>query len=204
MRSSSRSTSLRHRVEHRPVRSARSTGRKGRGTVRRCRASRRWRRDCRARYASRSWRGHGEVVGLAQIDFLVRHIGQRRGPVRPPASFAERRELGRRTKACASASVLIIGAMMPSAPKSSARLAVANSPSGMRTIGAAPPWRTCATAASTEAVSHRPCCPSRVTAESLRGQPVPRRSEKAGRTSRCGRSRPRAAGGRARRRVASS
>src|SRR5262244_4296581 len=54
--------------------------------------------------------------------------------------------------------------MMPSAPKSSARLAVANSPTGMRTIAAAPPWRTCAIAAKTEAVSHKPCCPSSVTA----------------------------------------
>src|SRR5262245_330991 len=54
--------------------------------------------------------------------------------------------------------------MMPSAPKSSARLAVANSPTGMRTIAAAPPWRTCAIADKTEAVSQSPCCPSSVTA----------------------------------------
>src|SRR5215813_3945725 len=54
--------------------------------------------------------------------------------------------------------------MMPSAPKSSARLAVANSPTGMRTIAAAPPWRTCAIADKTEAVSHSPCCPSNVIA----------------------------------------
>src|SRR6516164_9593334 len=54
--------------------------------------------------------------------------------------------------------------MMPSAPKSSARLAVANSPTGMRTIAAAPPWRTCAIADKTEAVSHSPCWPSSVTA----------------------------------------
>jgi hypothetical protein len=60
--------------------------------------------------------------------------------------------------------VLIIGAMMPSAPKSRARLTLANSPTGMRTIGADPPWRTAATAAMIEAVSHRPCCPSSVTA----------------------------------------
>src|SRR5262249_52953549 len=60
--------------------------------------------------------------------------------------------------------VLIIGAMMPSAPKSSARLAVANSPTGMRTIAAAPPWRTCATPDTIEAVSQSPCCPSSVTA----------------------------------------
>jgi hypothetical protein len=39
------------------------------------------------------------------------------------------------TKAFASATVLIIGAMIPSAPKSSARLAVANAPSGTRTTG---------------------------------------------------------------------
>src|SRR6516165_6876438 len=54
--------------------------------------------------------------------------------------------------------------MMPSAPKSSARLAVANSPTGMRTIAAAPPWRTCAIPATIEAVSQSPCCPSSVTA----------------------------------------
>src|SRR5215467_7010292 len=54
--------------------------------------------------------------------------------------------------------------MMPSAPKSSARLAVANSPTGMRTIAAAPPWRTCAIPDKTEAVSQSPCCPSSVTA----------------------------------------
>ena len=42
------------------------------------------------------------------------------------------------TKALASATVLIIGAMMPSAPKSSARLATANAPSGTRTTGAEP------------------------------------------------------------------
>ena len=39
----------------------------------------------------------------------------------------------------ASAGVLIIGAMMPSAPKSSARLTSAKSFNGTRTIGAAPP-----------------------------------------------------------------
>src|SRR5215472_3463052 len=54
--------------------------------------------------------------------------------------------------------------MMPSAPKSSARLAVANSPTGMRTIAAAPPWRTCAIPDTIEAVSQSPCCPSSVTA----------------------------------------
>src|SRR5262245_33162829 len=53
---------------------------------------------------------------------------------------------------------------MPSAPKSSARLAVANSPTGMRTIAAAPAWRTCAIPDTTEAVSHSPCWPSSVTA----------------------------------------
>src|SRR5262245_37839065 len=53
--------------------------------------------------------------------------------------------------------------MMPSAPKSSARLTVANSPTGMRTIAAAPPWRTWAMPATSEAVSHNPCCASRVT-----------------------------------------
>jgi hypothetical protein len=42
-------------------------------------------------------------------------------------------------KARASAAVLIIGAMMPSAPKSSARLTSAKSLSGTRTIGAPPP-----------------------------------------------------------------
>src|SRR3984893_4708305 len=54
--------------------------------------------------------------------------------------------------------------MIPSAPKSSARLAVANSPTGMRTIAAAPLWRTCAMPDTIEAVSHSPCCPSSVTA----------------------------------------
>src|SRR5262244_2547102 len=54
--------------------------------------------------------------------------------------------------------------MMPSAPKSSARLAVANSPTAMRTIAAAPLWRTWAIADTIEAVSHSPCCPSSVTA----------------------------------------
>src|SRR5262249_13002254 len=68
------------------------------------------------------------------------------------------------TWARASAGVLIIGAMMPSAPKSSARLAVANSPTGMRTIAAAPPWRTCAIPDTIEAVSQSRCCPSSVTA----------------------------------------
>ena len=48
------------------------------------------------------------------------------------------------TKALASATVLIIGAMMPSAPKSSARLAAANAPSGMRTTGAEPAARIAA------------------------------------------------------------
>src|SRR5262245_56221377 len=54
--------------------------------------------------------------------------------------------------------------MMPSAPKSSARLALANSPTGMRTIAAAPLWRTCAIPDTIEAVSQSPCCPSSVTA----------------------------------------
>ena len=62
------------------------------------------------------------------------------------------------TNALASATVLIIGAMMPSAPKSSARLATANAPSGMRTIGAAPAARIEAIATAVAAVSHRPCC----------------------------------------------
>ncbi len=62
------------------------------------------------------------------------------------------------TKARASATVLIIGAMTPSAPKSSARLAVAKSPTGMRTIGAAPAWRMAAIPATVAAVSHSPCC----------------------------------------------
>src|SRR5215470_449632 len=54
--------------------------------------------------------------------------------------------------------------MMPSAPKSSARLTLANSPTGIRTIAAAPLWRTCAMPDTIEAVSHSPCCPSSVTA----------------------------------------
>jgi hypothetical protein len=54
--------------------------------------------------------------------------------------------------------------MVPSAPKSSARLTVANSPTGVRTIGAAPPCRICAIAATIAPTSHKPCCPSRVTA----------------------------------------
>src|SRR5260370_15575681 len=68
------------------------------------------------------------------------------------------------TKARESAAVLIIGAMMPSAPKSSARLAVAKSPSGTRTTGAAPPCRMAAIALTVAAMSHRPCCISTVTA----------------------------------------
>ena len=67
-------------------------------------------------------------------------------------------------KARASATVLIIGAMMPSAPKSSTRLAIAKSPSGTRTIGAEPACRTAAMPIAGAAVSHRPCCESRVTA----------------------------------------
>jgi hypothetical protein len=48
--------------------------------------------------------------------------------------------------------------MMPSAPKSSERLATANAPSGMRTTGAEPTARIAAIAATVAAVSHRPCC----------------------------------------------
>src|SRR5580704_15210413 len=69
------------------------------------------------------------------------------------------------TKARASAAVLIIGEMMPSAPKSSARLAVAKSPSGTRTTGAAPPCRMAAIAPTVWVMSHKPCCISMVTAE---------------------------------------
>src|SRR5215472_14005702 len=68
------------------------------------------------------------------------------------------------TKARASASVLIIGEMIPSAPKSSARLAVAKSPSGMRTTGAPPPCRMAAIACTVSVMPHRPCCMSTVTA----------------------------------------
>jgi len=60
---------------------------------------------------------------------------------------------------------LIIGAMMPSAPKSSERLTKAKSLSGTRTIGAAPPWRTAAMPLRMPPVSHRPCWLSMVTAE---------------------------------------
>src|SRR5581483_2136165 len=67
-------------------------------------------------------------------------------------------------KARASAGVLIIGAMMPSAPKSSARETSAKSPTGTRTIGAAPPCRTAAMPVRSELTSHRPCWPSSVTA----------------------------------------
>src|SRR5665213_831599 len=45
------------------------------------------------------------------------------------------------TNALASATVLIIGAMMHSAPKKSERLATAKAPSGIRTNGAAPAAR---------------------------------------------------------------
>src|SRR5215471_11468367 len=68
------------------------------------------------------------------------------------------------TKARASATVLIIGEMMPSAPKSSARLAVAKSPSGTRTTGAPPPWRMAAIACTVSVMPQRPCCMSMVTA----------------------------------------
>src|SRR5215468_520088 len=68
------------------------------------------------------------------------------------------------TKASASAAVLIIGAITPSAPMSSTRLATAKAPTGMRTIGAAPAWRIAAIPVTVPAVSHSPCCWSRVTA----------------------------------------
>src|SRR5260370_9994944 len=54
--------------------------------------------------------------------------------------------------------------MMPSAPKSSARLALANWPTGIRTIAAPPHWRTWAIPETIEAVSHNPCWESSVTA----------------------------------------
>ncbi len=41
---------------------------------------------------------------------------------------------------------------------------LAKPPTGTRTTGAAPPWRTAATAATIEAVSHSPCWLSIVTA----------------------------------------
>src|SRR5262245_32413049 len=67
-------------------------------------------------------------------------------------------------KARASAAVLIIGAMMPSAPKSSTRLTISKSPSGTRTIGADPACRTAAMPIAKAARSHMPCCESSVTA----------------------------------------
>src|SRR5215831_5554412 len=68
------------------------------------------------------------------------------------------------TNASASAAVLIIGAITPSAPMSSTRLATAKAPTGMRTIGAAPAWRIAAMPVTVAAVSHSPCCWSMVTA----------------------------------------
>jgi hypothetical protein len=64
----------------------------------------------------------------------------------------------------ASVGVLIIGAMMPSAPKSSTRLTSAKSPNGTRTSGAAPPWRMAAMPARIPLTSQSPCWLSIVTA----------------------------------------
>ena len=91
---------------------------------------------------------HGQrdhvIVGFAQIDRLIGEAGQRHGAMRAPAALADRRIFGGCRKGARVGGVLIIGAIMPSAPKSSARLTVAKSPTGTRTIGAAPPWRTAA------------------------------------------------------------
>src|SRR4029079_18763763 len=86
----------------------------------------------------------------------------RRGPqLRSPeggyfAAAAKRR---------ASSASLIIGAMIASAPKSSARDTNAKSLSGMRTTGAASAWLTAPMPLMIEAVSHNPCCASSTTAE---------------------------------------
>src|ERR1043165_3196022 len=60
------------------------------------------------------------------------------------------------TNASASSTVLIIGAITPSAPMSSTRLATAKPPTGMRTIGAAPACRITAMPVTVPAVSHSP------------------------------------------------
>jgi len=40
--------------------------------------------------------GDGEVVGLAQVNLLVRHVGERGGAVRAPAALPDRREFRER------------------------------------------------------------------------------------------------------------
>src|SRR5262245_53854364 len=64
----------------------------------------------------------------------------------------------------ASAALLIIGAMMASAPKSSARETRAKSLSGTRTAGADSAWLSAPVPAMSELVSQRPCWASSTTA----------------------------------------
>src|SRR6185437_9011164 len=80
----------------------------------------------------------------------------------------------------ASSASLIIGAMIASAPKSSARDTRAKSLCGTRTIGAAPAWLTAPAPATSEETSQRPCCassttaakPSRAIASATTGDPI--------------------------------
>ena len=60
--------------------------------------------------------------------------------------------------------MLIIGAITPSAPMSSARDTEAKSEKGVRTIGAAPPALMAPMAVTAAAKSHSPCCMSTLTA----------------------------------------
>ena len=63
----------------------------------------------------------------------------------------------------ASSTELTIGAMIASAPMSSTRLAVASSPSAMRTTAGLPASAIAPMPVITEPVSSRPCCMSSTT-----------------------------------------
>ena len=107
----------------------------------------------------------GERVRLVQVGLHVAHAGERHGALRAPAALADRRVFrDRRRTPARPRPVLIIGAITPSAPMSSTRLATEKPPTGMRTIGAAPAARMAAMPVTVPAVSHSPCCWSMVTA----------------------------------------